>query len=74
MDGLTAVVLHWLQGQGEYKQFVQNRVKKIQAHSEISWRHVGTSENPADLASRGGRVTESTLSSHMASQPRKMAT
>ena len=70
----STVVLHWLQGQGEYKQFVQNRVKKIQAHSEISWRHVGTSENPADLASRGGRVTESTLSSHMASQPRKMAT
>ena len=37
---------------------MSNRVEKIQAHSEVTWRQVGTSENPADLGSRGGGVTE----------------
>ena len=57
----SAVVLHWIRGEGEYKQFVQNRVNKIRAQPEISWRHVRTSDNPADLASRGGTVGGSTL-------------
>ena len=57
----STVVLHWIRGEAEYKQFVQNRVNKIRAQPEISWRHVGTSDNPADLASRGGTVGGSTL-------------
>ena len=55
------MALHWILGNGQYRQFVANRVKKIQDHPQIQWRHVPTSENPADLASRGGPVTNSKL-------------
>ena len=34
--------------------FVANRVRKIQQHDVIQWRHVKSEENPADLGSRGG--------------------
>ena len=57
----STVALHWIKGPGEYKQFVSNRVNKIQAHREVSWHHVGTSENPADIGSRGGGVAHQTL-------------
>ena len=53
--------LHWIQDHGEYKQFVANRVHKIQAHQEITWHHVPTTENPVDLGSRGGSVTNAEL-------------
>lgn len=49
----STVVLYWIQGRGKYKQFVANRVSKIQKHPNISWQHVPTKENPADLGSRG---------------------
>lgn len=52
----STVALHWIRSPGTYKQFVSNRVEKIQAHSGVTWRHVGTLENPADLGSRGGEV------------------
>ena len=57
----SLVVLHWIRGGGQYKQFVENRVRKIQAKPEIRWRHVPTEENPADLASRGGDVQHKEL-------------
>ena len=57
----STVALHWVKGGGEYKQFVMNRVRKIQAHPEIIWRYVPTQENPADLGSRGGQVTDNPL-------------
>ena len=47
----STVALQWLRGDGEYKQFVANRVKKIQEHPEITWRHVPTHDNPADSGS-----------------------
>ena len=53
----STVALHWLSDHGEYRQFVANRVKKIQAHSATLWLHVPSEENPADLASRGGNVS-----------------
>ena len=53
----SSVALHWIRGNGQYKQFVANRVAKIQLHPEIEWRYVPTHDNPADLASRGGTVT-----------------
>ena len=53
----STVALHWLSDHGEYRQFVANRVKKIQVHSATLWRHVPSEENPADLASRGGNVS-----------------
>ena len=53
----STVALHWIVGNGVYKQFVANRVVKIQAHPSIHWRHVPTKDNPADVASRGGLVS-----------------
>ena len=50
------MALHWIRGAGDYKQFVSNRVSKIQRHSDVKWRHVTSQENPADLGSRGGSV------------------
>lgn len=43
---------------GNYQQFVLNRVFKIQQKQWITWRHVPTKENPADLGSRGGQVKQ----------------
>ena len=54
----SSVALYWIRGQGEHKQFVSNRVQKINSHHGVTWRYVPTSENPADLGSRGGRVEE----------------
>ena len=56
----STVALHWIKG-GEYKQFVANRVRKIQAHPHIQWHHVPTDQNPADVGSRGGTVTGNNL-------------
>lgn len=52
----STVALHWIQGDGNYRQFVANSVEKIQAHTDVQWHHVGTTENLADLGSRGGDV------------------
>ena len=49
----SSVALHWIKGQGNYKQFVSNRVRQIQEKNFIEWRHVGTVDNPADIGSRG---------------------
>ena len=39
----SAVALHWIQSEGNYKQFVQNRVNKIQ-QKNVEWRYVSTHE------------------------------
>ena len=52
----STVALYWIKGHGEYRQFVSNRVHKIQEHENVKWHHVPTSENPADLGSRGGSI------------------
>ena len=57
----STVALHWLSDNGEYRQFVANRVRKMQSLTNLLWRHVPTSEDPADLGSRGGRVTKAEL-------------
>ena len=54
----SSVALYWILGGGDYKQFVANRVRKIREHVEVTWRHVPTEDNPADLASRGGLVSK----------------
>ena len=53
----STVALHWIRGEGQYRQFVANRVSKINQHPEISWRHVPTKDNPADIASQGGHLS-----------------
>lgn len=55
------VALHWIRRPGEYKQFVSNRVEKIQAHSEVVWCHVRTSDNPADIGSCSREVSSHAL-------------
>ena len=51
------MTLHWVRCPGQYKQFVSNRVEKIQAHSKVVWHHVRTSDNSADIGSRRGEVS-----------------
>ena len=50
----STVALHWIRnGRSEdLKQFVENRVRKIQEKNNIQWRHIPRQDNPADLASR----------------------
>ena len=57
----STVALHWINGGGEYKQFVANRIQKIKSNTNIKWRHVPTDQNPADLGSRGGSVQNKKL-------------
>ena len=52
----STVALYWIRGQGEYRQFVANRVHKIQQQQDVKWQHVPTTENPEDLGSRAGSV------------------
>lgn len=60
----NSVALYWIQGQGEYKQFVANHVQKINSHKEVAWRYVPTADNPVDLASPRGHVEEADLCWH----------
>ena len=38
----SAVALHWICGNGDYRQFVANRVRKILEHNIDAWRHVSS--------------------------------
>ena len=49
----STFVLHWLKGKGDYKQFISNRINKINAKAYINWRHVPSNQNPEDIGSRG---------------------
>ena len=49
----SKVSFHWIKGEGNYKQFVNNRVKKIRSKALITWKHVSGEQNPADTESRG---------------------
>ena len=57
----SSVALHWIRGAGGYKQFVGNRVQKIQEHGDVTWLHVGTLENLADLGSPSRSVENKEL-------------
>ena len=57
----SSVVLHWITGHGEYKQFVANRISKINEHQGVVWHHIPSASYPADLASRGGQVDSAKL-------------
>ena len=54
----SLIVLFWLKQKQGYKQFVSNRVQKINQKAYIEWRHVPTQENPADIGSRGCKGTD----------------
>ena len=57
----SSVALHWIGGNGSYKQFVSNCVSKIRQHIDVNWRYVNPEENPADLARRGEPVDQNDL-------------
>ena len=40
----SSVALHWIADKGEYRQFVQNRVNRIQSHPNVLWRHVPSTD------------------------------
>ena len=48
----STMALYWIKGQGEYHQFITNRVHKIEEHQIVTWHHVPTEDNQADLGSR----------------------
>ncbi|XP_078051718.1 uncharacterized protein LOC144477857, partial [Augochlora pura] len=56
----STIVLHWINSSPHtLKTFVANRVSEIQSKTQIvDWRHVGSSDNPADLISRGQTIHE----------------
>ena len=49
----STVALRWIRLDGNYKQFVSNRVSKIKSKKAISWKYVPTRQNPANIRSRG---------------------
>ena len=51
-------VLHWIMSKKPLTTFVRNRFKEITETKAISFRYVNTSQNPADLASRGGSAQD----------------
>jgi hypothetical protein len=65
--------LYWIKGRGNFRQFVFNRVQKIQQHRDVKWHYVPTTENPADLESRGGNIVNHPLWSHGPSWPSEAA-
>ncbi len=57
----STVALYWINDQGDYRQFVTNRVNKIRQHDQIIWHHVPTTDNPEYVGSRGGNVVNNEL-------------
>nr|CAI5867734.1 unnamed protein product [Callosobruchus analis] len=51
----SSIVLCWISAPpNTWKLFVSNHVSKIQGSTDVSqWRHVSSTDNPADLVSRG---------------------
>jgi hypothetical protein len=52
----STIALHWMKMDSPHtlKTFVANRMVEIQRKTQISdWRHIPTTDNPADLISRG---------------------
>ena len=51
-------VLNWINSKRVLGTFVENRVKEIKADKNIHFHFISTTENPADLASRGTSTFE----------------
>ena len=46
-------VLKWLKSEKDLSVFVRNRVKEINSHRDITFHHITSRDNPADIATRG---------------------
>ena len=51
-------VLSWLHSQRPLRTFVENRIKEMKEDREINFHYISTTENPADIASRGASARE----------------
>ena len=51
-------VLHWLTSKKPLSSFVTNRVKEIISLKGVTFRHIPSEQNPADLATRGKSPSE----------------
>lgn len=59
----STIVLDWIRSNIHKQTFVANRISQILDHTKPSqWRHVRSSDNPADIASRG--ICPTQLKSH----------
>ena len=56
----SMIVLQYLKNKTKrFQTFVANRITRILDKSDVSqWRHVPTKENPADIVSRGAKITD----------------
>jgi len=50
-------VLHWITSKRTLTVFVENRLKEIRS-SDITFRYISTTDNPADIPTRGTTVTQ----------------
>ena len=64
----SQILLYWLQDRKPLKKFIQNRVNEInQLYPTQTWHYCPTSDNPADLLTRGitaAQLRASTLWQH----------
>ena len=51
-------MLSWLHSQRPLGRFVENRIKEMKEDREINFHYISTTENPADIASRGASACE----------------
>ena len=51
-------VLHWLVSKKLLDTFVENRLKEIQAQSNLNYRYIASSNNPADTSTRSKTIEE----------------
>ena len=51
-------VLNWLNSKRTLGTFVENRIKEMTENQDINFHYISTTENPADIASRGTSVQE----------------
>jgi len=56
----SQVVLHWIKNENKtWKKYVQNRIEQIRQLTDINdWQYIPSSENPADILSRGCSLKE----------------
>ena len=51
--------LYWIMNQGEWKQFVSNRVNEVvKLSKKEDWGHCPSEQNPANTGSRGSLAVE----------------
>nr|CAD2156491.1 unnamed protein product [Meloidogyne enterolobii] len=51
-------VLSWIKAGGKNEKFVENRINEIRKNNGIKFGYVNTSDNPADIATRGIMASE----------------